>query len=241
MTTPEVWLALPSANPQKAVACNRAWKDRGYRTAFLLNGPAYGAPLDAADLVIREREYRGWGNSINHLCTLLGAPIVVGAGDDMTPDPRLTAGEIGRQFLERFPDTFGVMQPTGDRWGDHGDGKGAMADRICGSPWMGMEFIRKWNSGSGPFWPGYYHFFCDEEMKVVTERAGILWQRRDLTHHHDHWQREGRQRPDYMRAAQQQWNQDKAVFQRRAAANFPSHEPLTQGMCKSALQASPQS
>lgn len=238
MTTPEVWLVLPSANPAKARACNRAWQEQGYRTAFLLNGPAFGAPLDAADLVIREREYRGWGNSINHLCTLIGAPIVVGAGDDMTPHPTLTAGEIGLQFLGRFPDTFGVMQPTGDRWGDHGDGKGALADRICGSPWMGRTFIERWNQGTGPFWHEYFHFYADEEMKVVTERAGILWQRPDIIHDHDHWMRNGGHRPQYMKPAQEKWNQDKAVFQRRAAANFPGHEPLMRSTYTPALQAS---
>lgn len=224
----EIWIALPSANPAKAKATVAAWSSRGYRTAFLLNGPAFDAPLDA-DLVVRESVYRGWGNSINHLATLIDAPIVVGIGDDMLPDPNLDAQTIGRQFIGRFPDTFGVMQPTGDRWGE---GKnGALSDRICGSPWMGRAFIERWNGGKGPFWSEYYHFYADEEMHDVTLAAGILWQRRDLAHHHEHWMRPGGsgKRPEYMTTAHQRWNEDKAVFQRRKAAGFPGHQAKAAG------------
>jgi hypothetical protein len=41
----------------------------------------------------------------------------------MLPDPR-PAQEIAEAFLARFPDGFGVLQPTGDTM----DG----TDRICG-------------------------------------------------------------------------------------------------------------
>lgn len=226
----EIWIALPSANPKKAAATSTAWAARGYRTAFLLNGPAEHVPL-TADLIVREPVYRGWGNSINHLCTLIDAPIVVGIGDDMLPDPTLTAQQIGEQFIERFPDTFGVMQPTGDRWGD---GKnGALADRICGSPWLGRAFIDSWNGGRGPFWPEYFHFYCDEELHDVTLAAGILWQRRDLTHHHDHWMRPGNSgaRPVYMKTAADRWTLDKQVFHSRKAAGFPGHQAKIAGGC----------
>lgn len=224
----EIWIALPSANPAKAAATQQAWSSRGYRTAFLLNGPAEHAPL-AADLIVREPVYRGWGNSINHLATLIDAPIIVGIGDDMLPDPNLTAGEIGRQFLDRFPDTMGVMQPTGDRWGE--SSKGALADRICGSPWLGRAFIERWNGGRGPFWPEYFHFFGDEELHDVALAAGLLWQRRDLSHHHDHWMRPGGsgRRPTYMTTAAERWSADQAVFNRRKAAGFPGHHAKAAG------------
>jgi hypothetical protein len=225
---PEVWAVLPSANPAKAAATAKAWAARGYRTAFLLNGPAVDAPLEA-DLVVRDATYPGWGNSINRLARLVDAPIVVGIGDDMLPDATLTAGEIAAQFIDRFPDTFGVMQPTGDRWGD--GPKGALSDRICGSPWLGRAFIERWNGGLGAFWPEYFHFYCDEELHDVTLAAGLLWQRRDLTHHHDHWMRPGGtgKRPAYMTTAHQRWEADKRLFESRKASGFPGHQAKIAG------------
>jgi len=219
----EVWLALPSANPLKAAMTAVTWKAMGYRTAFLLNGPARDMKLDA-DLVVR-CDYPGWGNAINRLCALIDAPIVVGAGDDMLPDMNIKAGEIARAFVDRFPDLVGVMQPTGDRWGEGTSGTvGALADRICGSPWLGRGFIERWNGGRGPFWSEYFHFYADEELKEVTAARGYLWQRRDLTHHHDHCTRPGGgrgARPAYMSEAQRRWAEDKALFAKRKADGFP--------------------
>ena len=48
--------------------------------------------------------------------------------------------------------TFGVMQPTGDRWGERNGI--ATIDRIAGSPWMGREFCRRMYHGSGPMYNG---------------------------------------------------------------------------------------
>jgi hypothetical protein len=90
---------------------------------------------------------------------------------------------------------------------------------------MGREFIARWNGGNGPFWPNYWHFYADEELREVTI-GKYLWQRRDLMHHHDHWLREGRMRPDYMTRAQDLWPADEAIFRGRAARDFPGHDPL---------------
>ena len=95
-------------------------------------------------------------------------------------------------FIRRF-ETFGVMQATGDRWGENEPWARAQfpdapayIDRICGSPWIGREFARRMNQGKGPFWREYFHMFADEELQCVAQRLGVLWQRRDLTHHHEH-------------------------------------------------------
>ena len=125
------------------------------------------------------------------------------------------------------------MQPTGDRWMVHKDGTAA-SDRICGSPWMGREFIERINGGAGPFWPEYFHFFCDEEMKQVAEQLGILWQRRDLTQKHEHWQRPTNDRtvrldatrPAYLAKAHQNAGEAGKLFKERKAAGFPGSEAL---------------
>ena len=91
---------------------------------------------------------------------------------------RLWSGELARIYS-----TFGIMQPTGDRWGaDEPWAKAlfpdapAYIDRICGSPWIGREFARRMNEGAGPFHPAYRHMFADEELQCVAKRLGVLWQ-----------------------------------------------------------------
>src|SRR5258708_96797 len=96
---------------------------------------------------------------------------IVTGGDDVFPDPNHTADEIAEQCRQHFAwqncrvnpegiycpperrnalnrefETFGVMQPTGDSYGeqpslpsDH-PMRGSYATRVCGSPWMGREF-----------------------------------------------------------------------------------------------------
>lgn len=133
--------------------------------------------------------------------------------------------------------TFGVMQPTGDRWGDsdlsrahHGNDRGAYIDRICGSAWLGREFCKRVNQGRGPLWPEYFHMFVDEELQAVAEKLGILWQRPDLTQIHHHWGRKpGASResiPDFLKAVnkKEHWDKYKALFLERQAAGFPGSE-----------------
>lgn len=132
--------------------------------------------------------------------------------------------------------TFGVMQPTGDRWGEHDiiPGKtGAYIDRVCGSPWMGREFCRRMYQGQGPLFSGYFHMFEDEELQCVAQKLGVLWQRRDLTQHHRHWARQSghgilNKMPGFLRQvnSREHWHESKALFDARAAAGFPGHEPI---------------
>jgi hypothetical protein len=142
------------------------------------------------------------------------------------------------EVLNKIPmATFGVCQPTGDRYGEQPNlpadhpMRGAYADRVCGSPWMGREFCLRINQGRGPLWPEYTHMFEDEELQAVSTKLGVLWQRRDLTQYHKHWARERQERadmPEFLKSVntQEHWAKYRALFESRKAAGFPGSEPL---------------
>lgn len=205
--------------------------------------------------------YQGWARSTNLVIANVMAEYAdaewfVGGGDDYFPDPRKTADEIAAEcneaflnlhIVNKFPwmadsdprpiskpavsHTFGVMQPTGDRWGEK-NGE-ATIDRIAGSPWMGREFCRRMYRGGGPLYNGYFHNFADEELQCVAQKMEVFWQRRDLMQEHRHWARprgDWRDAPAWAHAinnpAQSDWNKSKALFAARKAAGFPGSEPL---------------
>jgi hypothetical protein len=216
---------------------------------------------------------------------------IVTGGDDVEPDPNKTAEEIAESCNWHFGSTqsalqcgdayagkyaplqwkhfgadhtFGVMQPTGDRWGEHDvkDGHkfivwpdypercmicgqeedaprhmvGAYIDRVCGSPWIGRQFAARMYRGKGPYWHEYTHMGVDEELQHVAIMMGVLWQRPDLTHYHNHWgrPRDGRKygnksdMPAFLEHANSpyEWDRYKRIFRERKAAGFPDHEPL---------------
>lgn len=208
-----------------------------------------------------------------------GAEWIVTGGDDYWPDPNRKADEIAAECSEHFArlnqpgqtvditgsgggsdwqsqaqsfercHTFGVMQPTGDRWGErpcrnatcHLAGYhvqscmyGATIERVAGSPWMGREFCRRMYHGGGPMYNGYHHNFADEELQRVAQQLGVFWQRRDLLQEHrhvartdPHWDRKAPQwRLDINHPEHSDWNRSKRLFAARAAAGFPGHEPL---------------
>jgi hypothetical protein len=243
-----VWFVIPSKRPlAEATACLEAWRDLGYNTA-VIRERSDGAVN--ADMQLNTSLYQGWPRSVNLLianvmaadCT---AEWFVTGGDDYFPDPQKKAGEIARECSDHFRNvniertgetidvhpTFGVMQPTGDRWGEK-NGE-ATIDRIAGSPWMGREFCQRMYHGGGPLYNGYFHNFADEELQCVAEKLGVFWQRRDLLQEHRHWARprgDWRDAPAWAHAinnpAQSDWNKSKALFAARKAAGFPGSEPL---------------
>lgn len=179
----------------------------------------------------------------------------VTGGDDVEPDMNNTAEEIAQQCSEHFSHiaiqnkfsdpavkdlvahadahmTFGVMQPTGDRFA------GGSIDRICGSPWMGREFCRRMYGGKGPLFEGYRHMFVDEELQEVALKLDVLWQRPDLIHLHRHFMREDetdlhsdavkREAPAHLVKwnTQEHWAESQKLFRERKAAGFPGHEPI---------------
>jgi len=216
-------------------------------------------------LVISDQGYPGYAKATNALIRdRLEVPnarwFVIG-GDDVFPDTTKRADEIAQECEQYFVGlhagrdlvqhgkyrardeaerlgTFGVMQPTGDRWGDseqsrdqYGENRGAYIDRIAGSAWIGREFALRINGGNGPLWPEYFHMFPDEELQCVAEKLGVFWQRPDLTQIHQHWARgDNRTRAEHMPAflteanSPEHWDTYKRLFESRKAAGFPGHE-----------------
>jgi hypothetical protein len=211
----EVWYAIPSASVERAASCATSWSAMGYKTAVLLD--AASSPgvtsLPSVDLTLAVGEYVGWAKAVNDLCEILDADIVVTGGDDQSPDPHYTAAQIAGQFVEWFPDLFGVMQPTGDRFGS--------IDSVCASPWLGRGFIENAYETYGALHAGYFHYFADEELAVVAESVGALWRRPDLSHFHNHWQRRGEKRPEHLIGAGGKWGSDRALFTERRRNGFP--------------------
>ena len=241
-----VWLAIPSIRPPaEAKDCLDRWRAQGYKVAVLRQGE----PIEA-DLLIPTGEYLGWGRSTNILAKEVlrrdeFAHWIVGGGDDYWSDPGRDANAIATDCCRHFADldsfahcSWGVMQPTGDRWGDNessraafGENRGAEIDRIAGSPWMGREWCERAYLGNGPMPDFYHHLYIDEELQEVATLLGVFWQRRDLTQYHNHPCRQegygvyqtGHLAPLYDPAA---WNREKEIFETRKAKGFPGSEPL---------------
>ncbi len=251
-----VWLAIPSIRPNGGTI--PLWRERGYNVAVLRQGD----PIDC-ELQIPTGEYKGWAPSVNILAKWIiehdqSAEWIVTGGDDYEPDMAKMPEEIARECSEYFrkyvpwvgdvprPDltdeTFGVMQPTGDRWGDtptsrkqYGENRGAYIDRIAGSPWMGREWCNRAYQGNGPMFAGYRHMYADEELKEVAENLGVYWPRRDLVQLHRHWGRKPGDEfaqitdcPDFLLPVNtpQHWHESQKIFVERKAAGWPGSEPL---------------
>src|SRR6185436_16365398 len=147
-------------------------------------------------------EYQGYAAAVNRLAREVlaldpQADWITTGGDDTEPEPNKTAEEIARECTEHFSGTFGVMQPTGDRYGESDQSRlrwpeaPAYIDRIAGSPWLGREWCRRAHQGQGPIHPKFFHMFEDEALLEYAKMLGGFWQRWDLTHFHQHWGRGG--------------------------------------------------
>lgn len=259
-----VWLTIPSARPAVEVAKTMAvWRERGYQIALQRDVRPAGQCLSDQEALgvdkVLYTEYDGYSRGVNRMVEFVmdrdpHAEWFICAGDDTLPDPHRIAADTARECRHYFrrpivPDdippiyslppemeTYGVMQPTGDRWGDtpinrqrFGQDRGAYIDRVAGSAWIGREFIRRTYGGRGPMWPEYFHMFNDEELQLVAEKLGVFWQRRDLTHMHNHCQREAHpgasvgQPPEFLERAYSRanWDAMRGIFEARKEAGFP--------------------
>jgi hypothetical protein len=235
-----VWLVCPSARPVEHVAkWAAAWRERGYEVAILRNdGQSVGCTMGM--LSFQVSQYRGYAVAVNYLIDELieplfeadpGAEWFIAAGDDIFPDPDHTAGEIAKELDEHFGGTYGVCQPTGDRYGEERRSphplikQQAYIDRVAGSAWIGREFCQRAYNGKGPLWHEYFHNGVDEELQELAIKLGVFWQRPDLIHRHDHWARErGTPMPDFLIKANAGWDDYKKLFAARKAAGFPDYE-----------------
>ena len=213
--TPEVWVVWPTISPVKSLPMVDKWHELGYKVAILVNPPNRNDQLFSAERVVVQNKWKGFPVAANILCKIVPGDIVVVVGDDVYPDPNRTAEEIGVEFLKRFPDTYGVMQPIGDKF--------AWTHKCAVSPWIGRTFIERAYQGRGPFWEGYYHYFSDQELQEYATSLGIFQQREDLTQFHDHWQRkENPQRPPHLMEAKKKWRKDRHTFQIRKGKGWPN-------------------
>jgi hypothetical protein len=241
-----VWLTIPSARPPaEANPALQKWRAAGYKIALYLDSRANLGALNP-DVWIAG-EYPGYAVAVNRLIGQLieytpDAEWFVIGGDDTLPDPERRAEEIaedlGMYFFCHNPgryesaSTFGVMQPTGDRYA------GGQIDRICGSAWIGREFAKRVNQGRGPLWPEYTHMFVDQELQEVAQKLGVLWQRPDVTQLHLQYCRESAALDSGVVEAPvpehilhdgytpEHWEKYERLFLKRRAEGFPGSELL---------------
>jgi len=239
-----VWFCIPSARPPAEIeSALEQWRERGYKIALYVDSHERAYALQhSVDDVFGCTIYPGYAQAVNNICkrVLAHDPScnwIVTGGDDTFPDPNHTAEEIAAQCTEHFggpfanyghsrpQNTFGVMQPTGDRFA------GGCIDRIAGSPWLGREWCLRANGGRGPFWPEFTHMFGDECLKRTAEKLGVYWARPDLIHKHNHFQRESdaidsnavaKPVPEHLKKwnTPQHWDEMKAIFKRLEAEDF---------------------
>ena len=249
-----VWLTIPSARPPEQVEPILAkWRAQGYKIALVVDDGKDAAAKSAfANVVISSPDgYRGYACSVNALIQFVmerdaSAEWFVAAGDDTEPDANHTAEDIADDCAVHFSEdvhqsfalrSFGVMQPTGDRWHEGVGGfANAPIDRVAGSAWYGREYCRRMYGGRGPLFDGYKHMYVDEEAQEVAIKMGVFWQRRDLIHLHRHWGRGDSEQavltnptiPAHLEKwnTSAHWQEAKALFLSRKAAGFPGHEPI---------------
>jgi hypothetical protein len=243
----QVWFCIPTARETAAAsAVIHKWKQMAYGVAAFVDRARSLddiRELSPHVLAIAQDEYPGYARATNATIKLAlendkHARWFVIGGDDVHPDPKKPADVIAAECEKYFTKlhgapTLGVMQPTGDRWGETPN-RGAYIDRICGSAWLGREFCERVYGGNGPLFPEYYHMFVDEELQGVATALGLLWQRPDLTQLHEHWTKRIEPDPETGRrvppehlsfvTTQGHWQQSKALHARRRMLGYPGHE-----------------
>ncbi len=223
MTDPIVYVCFPSAMKSHVPVTIGKWAERGYLIAMLTDSDTSPGAKQACDLWLHTVKYPGVWKAWNMLAKAAvanGADVCVLIGDDMRPEPRRTAQEIATEYLQRWPDGNGVMQPTGDKQGERINGKWA-SQRICGSPWVGRKWVATAYDGHGPVNGAYGAFYADEELQIIAEARGLLWQREDLAQDHLHWSFQRLPRQEYHeRNDRNHWAKDKALFESRKKGLF---------------------
>lgn len=213
MTT-NVYLLLPVADFSEATKCAWRWTPLGYKVVYLFDTKTLknDDPQTLVDQgIIHEfiivDDYAGWYSSVNFLMSLYSDSFswCICAGSDMDPENNKLANDIALECTEHFNGTYGIMQPTGDRW-DERNGLAA-SERICGSPWIGQELVKKCEGKI--FSEEFFHYFSDELLREYAIKDNILWQRKDLTHLHRHPNREHRIKPGYLGKT---WGSDQKIF-----------------------------
>ncbi len=160
-----VWYLCPSARPKaEAEACLQAWLDFGCRVMILRQGEPLELPITQYPVTF----YPGCAVSENNLIrTAMNiderADWFVLGGDDYWPDLTKSMWQIALECTQHFCGTFGVMQPTGDRYNE------GYIDTAAASPWIGIDFCKRAYQGRGPKFEDYYHLYADTELQKVAQ------------------------------------------------------------------------
>lgn len=212
MSTIVAWPTIDLAEANKTA---EYWQKMGYDVGILVDESQYGDDFENpwnVNASITVEEWQGFPHAANEICTHFASlyDIVIIGGDDVYPDKYNVARHLEAEFKEHFGGTFGVMNPTGDRYG--------LIDQCCIAPWIGAEYI--YALDGRPYCEEYYHYFCDGELQDVAILNGSFWQRPDLSQYHDHWSRKGESRPKHLQRANQQHSDDKRTYEQRKAQGF---------------------
>jgi hypothetical protein len=226
----KAWFCIPSARPAaEANLALRKWHEKGYGIALWRDSEN---ELPACDMYLMGR-YPGYAQAVNAIAKMVfdadpEARWIIDGGDDTLPDLNHSPDQIAGDCESHFGGTFGVMQPTGDRWA------AGSIDRIAGSAWMGREWCERANGGTGPLWYEFAHMFVDQCLLDVATKCGVYWPRPDLAHLHRHFSRKGEEvnRQAQVPAHLVKWNTPKhwdemqAVYLRLKGMNFAPCMPL---------------
>lgn len=235
--SPTVWYAIPSARPlPEAEACFALWRACGYAVAVWRDAE----PIPQGCNLVLVGKYPGYAQAINALCREIlsrdpNVQWIVTGGDDTEPDQVHIPEQIAAECSRHFAGTFGIMQPTGDRFA------GGSIDRIAGSPWIGRDWCQRANGGGGAFWPEFTHMFGDECLKRTAEKLGVYWMRPDLIQLHHHFMRETgaldskavpRSTPAHLLKwnGRAHWEEMQGIFRRLEAQDFNPCLPLPVGI-----------
>jgi hypothetical protein len=226
-----VWFCIPSKKPaSEAQRVIDMWRGRGYKVAIWRD--LGDDPVECDYLMIGQ--YAGYARAVNSLAHDVlrfdaACDWIVTGGDDTEPEQMVAPDEIARQCTAHFKGTYGVMQPTGDRWGES---RTIRTVRCAVRILTGWPVRRGWGV-SGANWRTTGKGRCTRSSSICSwmrryrgqlTAQGCFLQRPDLTHYHRHWARTHGQReiPWYLRTVNgnSHWNQAKAIFERVKRGGF---------------------
>ena len=168
-----IWVLIPTKFPSKYLKVFFKWREQGYYHIAV-----HANNCDPYDLknnydALFTNEWQGMPKSYNMMTRYLlerfpETKIFVFAADDIEPDPRHSAEKIEAIFLERFPDTFGIMQP---RLNGHNLGSAESA-------WVGRKFVEVGFKGACN--ENYWHWYWDTELELIAKILKVYWENFDL-------------------------------------------------------------
>lgn len=216
--TLNVYALIPTALKGHTSRIFDLWKSKGYSLGLFVDP---GRDV-SCDLLLRGNYPGVWNawNALAKAAVCCGMDVGVLVGDDMEPDPHLSAQEVGERYLSQFPSGDGILQPCGDLQGMDDSGRPAAA-RICGSPIMGREWIKRAYLGNGPVDGRYNAFYADEALYHVAKKLGKLCMEPLMSHRHLHWSWNHLPKQPYHERNQTRWLQDQQLFEKDLAAGFP--------------------